>query len=95
MEGHASISPEVLGRYAADAARDVDGVHGVLRHGVKLEGEEGRVDVELRLALEWGASVPQVGREVQQRVREYLKRMANVEAATVDVVVDELGPVRR
>ena len=98
MEGHASISPEVLSRYAADAARDVAGVRGLVeralpyRRGVKLETENGRLTVELRLAVDWGASIPHVGREVQQRVREYLKRMADVDATTVDVVVDELGP---
>ena len=47
--------------------------------------------VELRLAVEWGASIPQVGREVQQRVREYLRQMADVDAARVDVVIDEVA----
>lgn len=98
MEGHASISTDVLSRYAADAALGVEGVRGLVdralpyRRGVKLETEDGRVRVELRLAVEWGASIPLVGREVQQRVREYLKRMADVDADEVDVVVDEVGP---
>lgn len=97
MEGHASISAEVLSRYAADAALAVDGVRGLVeralpyRRGVKLDEEDGSVTVELRLAVEWGASIPQVGRDVQQRVREYLKRMADVDAAQVDVVVDEVA----
>ena len=30
MEGHASISSDVLARYAADAALDVDGVHALV-----------------------------------------------------------------
>jgi len=87
----------VLSRYAADAALAVDGVRGLVeralpyRRGVKLDEEDGRVTVELRLAVEWGASIPAVGREVQQRVREYLKRMADVEADSVDVVVDEVA----
>ena len=98
MEGHASISADVLSRYAADAARAVPGVRGLVdralpyRRGVKLETEDGRVKVELRLAVEWGASIPDVGRDVQRRVREYLQRMADVEPETVDVVVDEIGP---
>ena len=98
MEGHASISTDVLSRYAADAALGVEGVRGLVdralpyRRGVKLETEDGRVRVELRLAVEWGASIPLVGHEVQQRVREYLKRMADVDADEVDVVVDEVGP---
>ena len=97
MEGHASISTEVLSRYAADAALEVDGVRGLVdralpyRRGVKLDEGDGRVTVELRLAVEWGASIPAVGKEVQQRVREYLKRMADVDAERVDVVVDEVA----
>ena len=87
----------MLSRYAADAALAVDGVRGLVeralpyRRGVKLDEEDGRVTVELRLAVEWGASIPAVGREVQQRVREYLKRMADVDADSVDVVVDEVA----
>jgi uncharacterized alkaline shock family protein YloU len=98
MEGHASISGDVLSRYAADAALEVSGVRGLVeralpyRRGVKLEAENGRVRVELRLAVEWGASIPEVGRAVQGRVQEYLARMADVEDAEVDVVVDEIGP---
>ncbi len=87
----------MLSRYAADAALGVEGVRGLVdralpyRRGVKLDDEDGRVTVELRLAVEWGASIPAVGREVQQRVREYLKRMADVDAERVDVVVDEVA----
>lgn len=98
MEGHASISADVLSRYAADAARGVPGVRSLVdralpyRRGVKLEREGDRVNVELRLAVDWGASIPSVGRDVQQHVREYLERMADVDAGTIDVVVDEVGP---
>ena len=87
----------MLSRYAADAALGVEGVRGLVDRarpygrGVKLGEDEGRVTVELRLAVEWGASIPTVGREVQQRVREYLKRMADVDAESVDVVVDEVA----
>ena len=98
MEGHASISTDVLSRYAADAACEVAGVRGLVeralpaRRGVRLETDGGRVRVELRLAVEWGASIPDVGRSVQRRVREYLARMADVETVEVDVVVDEVAP---
>jgi uncharacterized alkaline shock family protein YloU len=93
----ATISSDILASYAADAARDVDGVHGLVestlhRHkGVRVLENDGRVRIELHLALEWGASVPEVGAEVQRRVAEYLARMANVEPETVDVVVDEVS----
>jgi uncharacterized alkaline shock family protein YloU len=97
MEGQASISPEILGSYAADAAREVEGVgdlvesHLPLRKGVRVvTGDDGRTAVELHLALRWGASAPDVGRDVQARVREYLTRMADLEPAVVDVVFTEI-----
>jgi uncharacterized alkaline shock family protein YloU len=94
----ATISSDILASYAADAAREVDGVRGLVesaipRHkGVRISEEDGRVRVELHLAVEWGSSVPAVGREVQQRVAAYLTRMAKVEPESVDVIVDEIGP---
>ena len=92
MEGHASISNEVLCRYAADAARDVAGVQDTSgRRGVKVDVNDGRATVELHLTLDWGASIPDVGRAVQRRVREYLTQMADVETVRVDIVVDELA----
>ncbi len=93
----ATISSDILASYAADAAREVEGVGGLVesalhRHkGVRVLGDDGRLRVELHLAVEWGASIPDVGREVQQRVAGYLKRMANVEPEAVDVIVDEIG----
>jgi uncharacterized alkaline shock family protein YloU len=95
--GEASISSDVVARYAADAARDVPGVRGLVeshlhRHrGVRVVEDDDAVRVEVHLAVEWGASIPDVGRDVQLRVREYLGRMAGVDPAAVDVVVDEVG----
>ena len=101
MEGHASISPDVLARYAGDAALEVEGVRGLVeshlpRHRpVRIAvAEDESVSVELHLALEWGAAFPEVGRAVQQRVGDYLTRMADLRPVRVDVVVDETGPVR-
>ena len=50
--------------------------------------------VELHVVTEWGASIPAVGRRVQERVREYLRSMADVEPAAVEIVVDGVGPER-
>jgi uncharacterized alkaline shock family protein YloU len=92
-----TISTDILASYAADAALEVAGVHGLVegalhRHkGVRILEEDGAVRVELHLALAWGASVPDVGREVQRRVAAYLARMASVAAESVDVVIDDIG----
>ena len=93
-EGQASISADILARYAGDAAREVDGVRGIAgRRGVKVEGDEGAVRVELHLVVDWGASIPDLGRTVQERVREYLGSMADVDPEAVEVVIDEIGPL--
>jgi uncharacterized alkaline shock family protein YloU len=90
-EGQASISTEILARYAADAASEVEGVRTSGRHGVKVGEDGGVVRVEVQLAVDWGTSIPTVGRTVQARVREYLGRMADVEPEVVDVTIDEVG----
>ena len=98
MEGHAIISTDILARYAADAALGIDGVRGLVegprqrQQGVKIRVDDDVVGVELHLAVEWGSNVPDVGRAVQSRVVEYLSTMADLTPATVDVIVDDIGP---
>ena len=97
LEGHASISHEILASYAADAAREVDGVlrlvdgHLPRRGGVRIADSDGGVKIELHLAVDWGASIPELGAAVQQRVREYVGRMTDLRVAAVEVVVEEIG----
>ena len=97
MEGHAVISSEILASYAGDAAREVPGVRGLVestlhRHrGVRVTTEDGRVSIELHLEVDWDAAIPELGRGVQRRVREYLARMTDVDLAAVDVIVDEIA----
>ncbi len=99
MQGNASVAADVLASYAADAAKDVEGVRGLVesrlpRHGgVRVGGDDGRVTVELHLELAWGASASKVGGEVQRRVADYLERMAGARPQAVDIVVDQIGPV--
>jgi uncharacterized alkaline shock family protein YloU len=101
VEGHSSISAEVLRSYAADAAREVEGVHGLVesplaRHkGVRVTGDDGALAVELHIAVDWGVDVAKVGEAVQLRVAEFLSRMADARPASVDVVVDEIRPPSR
>jgi len=98
VEGHASISSEVIARYASDATLEVEGVRRLVeshlpRHrGVRIaRADDGALTIELHVVLEWGAAIPDVGRAVQERVSSYLGRMADLQPARVDVIVDETG----
>jgi uncharacterized alkaline shock family protein YloU len=90
-DGQASISTEILARRVARVPREVEGVRGLAGRRAARVHDDGRV--ELHLAVAWGASIPAVGRRVQERVREYLRHMADLEPAEVDVIVDEIGPM--
>ena len=86
MEGHSVISPEVLARYAADAAAEVPGVHTKQRRGARVSGAE----VEVHVVIDYGASIPEVAAQVQQHVTDYLARMADMRPTVVNVVVDDV-----
>ena len=93
MQGGSLISPEVVARYALDAAREVDGVTRIVagvRRGIRVDGDA----VELHLALRFGVSIPEVGAAVQANVASYLERMAAARPARVEVVVEavDVGP---
>ena len=97
MAGSPQIAPEVVARYAADAALEVDGVAALVkervrRHdGVRVAETDGSVAVEIHLRVAPGATIPKVGRDVQDRVAAYLERMTGSAPAKVDVIVREIG----
>jgi uncharacterized alkaline shock family protein YloU len=92
----ARISRDVLARYAADAARDVEGVRRLVpdrlrRHtGVRVTDDD-EVTIEVHLGVEAGVSIPALGRDLQQKIADYLERMTGTTPSTVDVVVHEIG----
>jgi uncharacterized alkaline shock family protein YloU len=92
----AVISAEVLARYAGDAAQEITGVSGLTRGAAEVSGTD-ETHVVVHLELEWGASAEAVARQVQDRVAEYLERMANLQVSAVDVVVERVGapPAKR
>jgi uncharacterized alkaline shock family protein YloU len=60
------------------------------RKGVEVEVADGRVRVSLELAVRIGLVLPDVAREVQERVGESLRRICGLEPEAVDVAVEEL-----
>ena len=85
------ISTDVLARYAGDAALEVAGVSGLTRDAAEVSSSAEKADVVVHLELEWGASADLVARQVQERVADYLGRMANLDVASVDVVVERVS----
>jgi len=97
VEGHSVISADVLGAYAADAAREIAGVNGFAegplhrQRGVRVVEEDDAITIEVHLMLDWAASAPEVGLQVQQRIADYLGEMAAVAPRRVDVVIAEIA----
>ena len=91
------ISNDVLARYAGDAALEAPGVSGLTRDAAEVVEGDGTVDVHVHVELAWGAGAKAVAGDVQQRVTDYLERMANVHVGSVDVVVERVGvpPAKR
>ena len=48
-------------------------------------------EIEVHVVVDYGADIPAVAAEVQQRVLDYLERMADVRPVAVHVVVDDVA----
>jgi uncharacterized alkaline shock family protein YloU len=98
MEGQPLVSPEVLARYAGDAASEAAGVASLTgsplhrERAVTVAQTDDALEISVHIELEWGSSAAAVGRAVQLRVREYVEQMANARVASVDVVVERVAP---
>ena len=83
-QGTVTIPAAVLEQIVRRAAESVDGAT-VRRRGLTLEGRR----VALALNARYGTVLPDVAREVQQRVREAMTSMCGIETAAVDVAIEE------
>lgn len=89
------ISNDVLARYVGDAALEVDGVSGL--DAAHVSHADGAIEIDVHVELEWGSAAGEVARQVQERVADYIERMADVRVSSVDVVVEHVGvpPAKR
>ena len=89
--GTITIAEDVLDRIVVQAAESVDGVVVQRpRRGLDLPVADGRVPVRLELKVRYGLVLPQVAAAVQEAVRETLDAMCGLDAAPVEVTVEEL-----
>ena len=89
--GTVTITDAALGQIVLQAAEAVDGarVRKPKRH-LEIAVADGRAHVELELAVAYGRVLPDVAREVQDRVADALQRMCALRVDAVDVSVEEL-----
>jgi uncharacterized alkaline shock family protein YloU len=90
-DGAVRITDAALTQIVVQAAETVPGtrVRRPRRHlDVAIDG--GRARVELELAVAYGSVLPEVAREVQERVASALGTMCGVDVTAVDVAVEEL-----
>lgn len=95
------ISEEVIAVIAGLAATEVDGVHSMsggltnelvaklgkknLAAGVNIRLEDGSLIVELELVVEMGCSIPEVSRQVQEKVKAAVETMTGVKVGAVNI----------
>jgi uncharacterized alkaline shock family protein YloU len=82
------------GALAQIVQRAVESVEGARvrrpRRGLDLRLEDGRAHVDLELAVRYGIVLPDLARDVQERVAEALSTMVDLDVEAVDVSIEEL-----
>ena len=105
--GNIHISEEVLAAIAAAATLEVEGVNALsanlgsdlaellgkknLAKGIQVEMEEEKVKVELSILMEYGHTIPEVGKAVQDSVKNAVESMTGLEVAAVNVAVSGIA----
>jgi uncharacterized alkaline shock family protein YloU len=89
--GAVRITDAALTQIVVRAAESVPGtrVRRPRRH-LDISIEDRRTRVELELAVSYGHVLPELAREVQERVAAALSTMCGVDVTAVDVSVEEL-----
>ena len=101
--GNVHISEEVLAAIAAAAALEVDGVSSLaanlgsdiaellgkknLTKGIHVKTEENKVAVELSVLINYGHTIPEVGRAIQENVKNAVESMTGLDVDAVNVNV--------
>ena len=101
--GNIHISEEVLAAIAAAATLEVEGVNALsanlgsdlaellgkknLAKGIHIQMDEDKVKVELSILLDYGHTIPEIGKAVQDGVKSAVENMTGLEVAEVNVNV--------
>lgn len=99
--GEVKIASDVVAAIAALAATEVDGIHSMagnitneligklgmknLSKGVKILMENGIVRVQMMAVINYGYSIPDVSKQVQERVSQQIENMTGLTVSEVNV----------
>ncbi len=90
-QGTITVTPSALAGLVARAAEAIEGAH--VRRGrrrLDVDVANGSARVRLELTARYGVVLPELAREVQERVAEALATMCRVQVEAVDVSVEEV-----
>ena len=92
--GNIHISEEVLAAISAAAALEVEGVSSLANAGkkslakdVRVKMENDKVQVDLSVLMAYGATIPEMGKAVQDAVKNAIESMSGLEVSAVIVNV--------
>jgi uncharacterized alkaline shock family protein YloU len=89
--GTITVTPPALAGLVIRAAEEADGVQARRgRRRLDIEVALGEAHVRLELTARYGLVLPDVAREVQERVADALVTMCAVRIGSVDVSVEEV-----
>ena len=92
--GNIHISEEVLAAIAAAAALEVEGVGSLTNpskknaaRGVHIKLEEEQVVVTMSVLMAYGHTIPEMGKALQEAVKNAIESMSGLEVAAVNLSV--------
>jgi uncharacterized alkaline shock family protein YloU len=88
--GTVTVPDSVLSRIVVQAAESVGGTRVRRRRHVAIEIGASGTQVGVELGVVYGLVLPDVAREVQERVAAALGTMCGVQVTAVDVSIEEL-----
>ena len=105
--GNIHISEEVLAAITAAATLEVEGVNGLsanlgsdlaellgkksLTKGIHIQMDEDKVKVELSILMNYGSTIPEVGKAVQDNVKNAVESMTGVKVTAVNINVSGIS----
>lgn len=100
--GNIKISPEVIMRISAIAAREIEGVAGLgsamaigdllgkktPSKGIKVEVTEEGTVIDVHVTVKFGIKINEIAPEIQKVVKNAVEEYAGIENVTVNIYVD-------